>query len=121
MAYISAADVRDLLRHDRPVQLIDVRPPAEFEVSDVGAAGAIRVLPDQVDGHLNRGELRRDATIVIYGEEDDARRVMERLHQLGLKQSFVVVGGLEALRAEEVPLVARPRIPAEVQQVWGHS
>jgi rhodanese-related sulfurtransferase len=85
--------------------MIDVRSPDEYAKAHV--AGSINVPLDTV--RRAAGELKTfPKVIVVCNKGIKARQAAEILEEVGLKEVFVLEGGIEAWKAAHRPLAADP-------------
>jgi hypothetical protein len=65
MTKVSVDEVRDRLnRESDRVTIVDSRSDHDWNESDVKAAGAIRVPPDEAEQHI--ADIKRDSFVVTY-------------------------------------------------------
>lgn len=100
---LSPHEVVERCREDgpgRPVQLIDVRQPGEF---DLGHLPGARLIPlDQLPARLS--EIDPMGEIILYcKDERRTRRAVQLLADAGLKNSFCLEGGIDRWREEIDP------------------
>ncbi len=92
-------------RQSAPLNLIDVRGPAEY--ATIHAEGAENIPLDRMDpaavAHLDAHK----PVYLICKSGARSQMAIHRLHQLGFRQLYNVVGGTEAWAAAGLP-VARP-------------
>jgi rhodanese-related sulfurtransferase len=92
---VEVADVRELLAADRPVRLLDVRTPAEYETSHI--PGAVNVPLDAVGEHA---ETLRDGVaepvVLVCRSGARASTAQERLSAAGMRDVAVLSGGMLA-------------------------
>jgi rhodanese-related sulfurtransferase len=101
---ISIAEVAELLARGNPLDLLDVRTPAEFE--RIHAVGA-RLMPlDQLDpsGIIARRSDVQQPIYVICQSGARAAKACERLGQAGVANVFCIEGGTAAWQGMGLPV-----------------
>lgn len=102
---ISPAALADLLRQGRPLDLIDVRTPAEFDCVHVQGA---RLLPlDQLNPVALAAARAADAPPIylLCKSGGRATRACDALRAAGLDNATIIAGGTDACITAGLPLV----------------
>jgi len=106
MTTISPRQILDLLRQGQPVELIDVRTPAEFE--EVHVEFACNVPLNQLDPARIMQARRQPADLPLYVTCQGggrAKQACEKFIQAGYPNVIHVEGGTRAMVAAGVPVV----------------
>jgi rhodanese-related sulfurtransferase len=103
-------ELRRMLELGDPVTVLDVRSVDDYQESDAEISGAIRLIPDELDGKL--GEVPRGRQVVTCGaSENDGQgeRVATELMRKGFTEVRPVRGGFEAYVQAGGPISPRSR------------
>jgi rhodanese-related sulfurtransferase len=105
---LEAYELRRMLELGDPVTVLDVRTLEDYQQSDAEVAGALRVVPSELERHLT--DLPRGKPVVTCGSDgrDGAgERVAEQLIRKGFTEVRPVKGGFEAFIAAGGPVMPR--------------
>jgi rhodanese-related sulfurtransferase len=117
--YEHTSAILEKLERKEPINLVDVRTPAEF--NDGHARGAI-LLPLE---ELSLGSLkaragisdRKEQTIYLMCQSGfRAEQAADKLSQQGLTNTVVIEGGFSAWRSAGLPVIRKSRVPSLERQ-----
>ncbi|MBS2030347.1 MAG: hypothetical protein JST54_20765 [Deltaproteobacteria bacterium] len=103
-------ELRRMLELGDPVTVLDVRSVHDYQLSDGEIAGAIRIVPEELDGKL--GELPRGRQVVTCGageSDGQGERIAQELMRKGFTEVRPVRGGFEAYVQAGGPVSPRSR------------
>nr|WP_307774560.1 rhodanese-like domain-containing protein [uncultured Cetobacterium sp.] len=113
---ISAEAAKELITNDKNVVLIDVRPEAQYMLSNVkgsynmwrpdmqpkdkryGEIGGMRASREEMEAELNKMGVTKDTTLVLTGNGLDEYRLWWILDLYGMENVRIVDGGYDALK-----------------------
>jgi len=99
---ISAAKLRELLKTNNCIFIIDVRHPMEFSLGHIDKANLIPL--DLFDSIYLSG--LRDRMIVVYSERGRRSKIAcKKLQYMGIPEVYNLKGGLKAWIMEGFPIV----------------
>jgi molybdopterin/thiamine biosynthesis adenylyltransferase/rhodanese-related sulfurtransferase len=90
---ITPAKLKKRLDAGDSVQIIDVREPHEWEISNLGGLGAVLVPQNQILDHLGEIDQTRDIVVMCRSGVRSAN-VIRQLQQHGFKRLFNLDGGI---------------------------
>jgi len=103
-------ELRRMLELGDPVTVLDVRGVDEYQQSDAEIAGAIRIIPDELDGQL--ADVPRGRQVVTCGASEtdgQGERIAQELMRKGFTEVRPIRGGFEAYVAAGGPVSPRSR------------
>jgi membrane protein DedA with SNARE-associated domain/rhodanese-related sulfurtransferase len=112
MSRITPEELWTKLQAGEDIVVADLRHPLDFDVDHVKIPGALRLLPEEIDGRHR--EIPRDRDAVLYcncPNEATSAAVAMRLRRLGITRVRPLAGGFEAWRARNFPIEAAERFP----------
>jgi membrane protein DedA with SNARE-associated domain/rhodanese-related sulfurtransferase len=114
MARITAAELRQRLDAGEDLVILDLRPHAALEQNPALIQGAIHLSMDDIEQRQH--EIPRDREIIVYcscPNEVSSARVALRLHRKGITRVRPLLGGIDAWREQNFPLV----VPAAAEAI----
>jgi membrane protein DedA with SNARE-associated domain/rhodanese-related sulfurtransferase len=118
IARISVDDLRRMQEAHENIFIVDLRSETDLQLNPNLIAGAIHLLPKDVE--TRHVEIPRDRDVVLYcscPNEATAARVALLLHKRGITRVRPLAGGIDAWRERNYPLEPHPRIPAHQEAV----
>lgn len=120
MARITADELRDRLEAGEEVTIVDLRHPLDLEADPHMIPGARHMLPEELD-HRHH-EIPRDRDTVLYcacPNEVTSARTALLLKRKGITRVRPLEGGIDAWRARNYPIEARPPKTAQAAAAVG--
>lgn len=120
MARITADELRDRLEAGEEVTIVDLRHPLDLEADPHMIPGARHMLPEELD-HRHH-EIPRDRDTVLYcacPNEVTSARTALLLKRKGITRVRPLEGGIDAWRARNYPIEARPPKTAQAAAAAG--
>jgi monothiol glutaredoxin len=100
---IGPDDLRSMMDAGTPLELLDVRTTAEIELARI--EGSRPFAPERIDELTERGF---ETTVVLYCHQGPrSRAAAERLVQMGFRQVYNLVGGIDGWSLNVDPKVRR--------------
>ncbi|MEL6105553.1 MAG: rhodanese-like domain-containing protein [Planctomycetota bacterium] len=104
MQTIDIRQIANLIKDERPIELVDVRTPVEFRA--LHATGARNIPLDRIDAHEMRQGDGADETIYLICQTGNrSRSAAKKLLAGGLENIISVDGGTDAWVAAGLPVV----------------
>lgn len=113
IARITPEELLHKIQSGEDIVVADLRHPLDFESDHVKVQGALRLLPEDLDGRHQ--EIPRDRDVVLYcncPNEATSAGVALRLRRLGITRVRPLAGGFEAWRARGFPIESTDAIEA---------
>lgn len=105
VARITPEELMRKLESGEDIVVADLRHPLDFEADRVKVPGALRLLPEELDGRHQ--EIPRDRDVVLYcncPNEATSAGVALQLQRFGITRVRPLAGGFEAWRAQGFPI-----------------
>lgn len=118
IARITPEELLHKMQSGEDIAVADLRHPLDFEADRVKVQGALRLLPEELDGRHQ--EIPRDRDVVLYcncPNEATSAAVALRLRRLGVTRVRPLAGGFEAWRARGFPIESTDAVEAGCQSV----
>jgi rhodanese-related sulfurtransferase len=99
---VSPEKLRELIKSDSCVFIIDVRHPMEFSKKHIKNANLI---PLDIFGYIYLSGLK-NRTVVVYSERGKRGEVAcKKLHEMGILQTFNLEGGIDSWIKKGFPVI----------------
>ena len=107
VAAISVTDAQQRVTEESNAIILDVRTPAEYEMSHIPDALNVSVQADDFDRML--ADLDTEQTYIVHCTKNPAdgrsSRALARMQELGFRHLFSLEGGYVAWKDSDLPLV----------------